>query len=170
MDTKTSKKTMTVRIIIFALIMIVIIILMRVVVRASEDSGTYDNFAQCLVTKGVKFYGAFWCPHCQQQEQWLDASRQKLAAEGLYQECSTADAKGQTQLCIDKGIQSYPTWILADGTKLVGEQQLVDLSAKTGCALPSAAAANAADTTGASAGGSSTATTAPVAASPATTQ
>ncbi len=162
----TSKKTLAVRIVVFALIMVAIVILMRVVVRATKDSGTYDNFAQCLVTNGVKFYGAFWCPHCQQQEQWLDASRQKLADEGLYQECSNAAGTGQTQLCIDQKIDSYPTWILKDGTRLVGEQSLADLSAKTGCTLPSAAAANATDTSGAAAGGSSSATTVPAPATP----
>lgn len=158
MDT-TNKKSLTVRIIIFALIVIAIVLLMRLVVRASKASGTYDTFAQCLVTKGVKFYGAFWCPHCQEQERWLDASRQKLEAEGLYTECSTADTRGQTQICIDKGIASYPTWIFPDGTKLVGEQKVADLSAKTGCALPSAANANAADTSGASSGGIQSTTT-----------
>ncbi|MEI8130306.1 MAG: thioredoxin domain-containing protein [bacterium] len=152
MDT-ANKKTLTARIIIFALIIIAIVVLMRVVVRATKTAGTYDNFAQCLVTNGTKFYGAFWCPHCQQQEQWLDASRQKLANEGLYTECSTADTRGQTQVCIDKGIQSYPTWIYKDGTRDVGEQSLAKLSQKTGCALPGAAAANASDTSGASLGG-----------------
>ena len=155
MDTKMSKKTLTARIIIFAFIMIAIVLLMRVVVRASRASGTYDQFATCLVQKGVKFYGAFWCPHCQAQERALDASRQKLAAEGLYEECSTPDAKGQKQVCTDKGVESYPTWIFGDGSKLVGEVSLAKLSEKSGCTLPSAAAANATDTSGASAGGSS---------------
>ena len=152
MDT-ANKKTLAVRIIIFSLIIIAIVVLMRVVVRATKTAGTYDNFAQCLVENGTKFYGAFWCPHCQQQEQWLSASRQKLAREGLYVECSTSDTRGQTPACKEKGIESYPTWIYKDGTRDVGEQSLAKLSQKTGCVLPGAAAANAADTSGASLGG-----------------
>ncbi len=158
----TDKKSLTVRIIVFALVILAIVILMRVVVRATKSAGTYDAFAQCLVEKGTKFYGAFWCPHCQAQERALNASRKTLEREGLYTECSTADTKGQTQICIDKGIESYPTWIFADGTVNKGEMKLADLSAKTGCVLPGAAAANAADTSGASEGGSSSATTVPV--------
>ena len=111
----TDKKTLTVRIITFALILVAIVILMRVVVRATKAAGTYDTFAQCLVSKGVKFYGAFWCPHCQEQEKWLDASRQKLEREGLYKECSTADTRGQTELCKTAKIESYPTWNFANG-------------------------------------------------------
>ena len=30
--------------------------------------GQYDNLAQCLTDKGAKFYGAFWCSHCQEQK------------------------------------------------------------------------------------------------------
>ncbi len=160
MDT-TNKKALGVRIAVFTLIIIAIVILMRVVVRATKSSGTYDTFAQCLVEKGTKFYGAFWCPHCQAQERALDASRQKLAAIGLYTECSTPDGKEQTQICIDKGVESYPTWIFADGTKLTGEKTVAELSEKTGCALPSAAAANTADTSGASLGGSASSTAVP---------
>jgi len=132
----TSKKTKTLRIVIFALIVIGIVLLMRLVVRATKADGKYDTFAQCLAAKDIKFYGAFWCPHCQQQEQWLGASRQKLATEGLYVECSTPDAKSQTKICVDNNITGYPTWVFPDGTRLTGEQKLADLAAKSGCALP----------------------------------
>ena len=98
--------------------------------------GKYDAFAQCLVNKGAKFYGAFWCPHCQAQEKDLEASRQTLEQIGLYTECSTPDANGQTQVCIDKGIKSYPTWIFADGSQLTGEIPLQQLADKTACVLP----------------------------------
>ena len=27
----------------------------------------YDGFARCLGDRGVKMYGAWWCPHCQEQ-------------------------------------------------------------------------------------------------------
>jgi hypothetical protein len=33
-------------------------------------------------------------------------------------------------------VTGYPTWILADGTRLEGEQPLGLLGEKTGCALP----------------------------------
>jgi thiol-disulfide isomerase/thioredoxin len=98
--------------------------------------GKYDAFATCLKDKGVLFYGAFWCPHCQEQEKLLEASRQTLASEGLYVECSTPDAAGQTQVCINKKIQSYPTWIFADGSQLNGTIPLQQLADKSSCVLP----------------------------------
>jgi hypothetical protein len=98
--------------------------------------GKYDTFAQCLKDKGTTFYGAFWCPHCQAQKKLFGTSVTFLP----YVECSTPDATGQTQICIDKKIQSYPTWELADGTRLPTENEagvtLETLSAKTGCMLP----------------------------------
>jgi thiol-disulfide isomerase/thioredoxin len=98
--------------------------------------GKYDAFATCLKNKGALFYGAFWCPHCQEQEKLLEASRQTLEKIGLYVECSTADANGQTQICKDKKIQSYPTWIFADGSQLNGTIPLQQLADKTSCVLP----------------------------------
>ena len=103
---------------------------------APAGPGKYDAFATCLANKGAKFYGAFWCPHCQNEEKLLQASRQTLEKIGLYVECSTPDASGQTQVCIDKGIKSYPTWIFADGSQLNGEIPLQQLADKTSCVLP----------------------------------
>ncbi len=98
--------------------------------------GKYDVFAQCLKDKGATFYGAFWCPHCQAQKKLFGSSAHLLP----YVECSTPDASGQTQVCIDKKITSYPTWELKDGTRLPTENgagiTLETLAAKTSCELP----------------------------------
>jgi thiol-disulfide isomerase/thioredoxin len=94
--------------------------------------GKYDAFATCLKDKGAIFYGAYWCPHCQAQKKLFGSSVNLLP----YVECSTADASGQTQICIDKGIKSYPTWVFADGTTLNGEIPLQQLADKTACVLP----------------------------------
>jgi hypothetical protein len=104
---------------------------------APAQPGKYDVFAQCLKDKGAIFYGAFWCPHCQAQKKLFGSSAHLLP----YVECSTPDANGQTQICIDKNITSYPTWVLADGTRLPTENEagvtLETLAAKTSCTLPS---------------------------------
>lgn len=96
------------------------------------EAGKYDNFTTCLEEKGAVFYGAFWCPHCQNTKK-LFGSSQKLLP---YVECSTPDGKGQTQACIEKEIASYPTWEFADGSRLTGEIALETLAEKTSCALP----------------------------------
>lgn len=97
----------------------------------TQVTSAYDNFAQCLTDKGVKFYGAYWCPHCQAQKKLFQNS-EKLP----YIECSTANQQAQTQICIDADIKSYPTWEFADGSRLDGEQTLEALGAKAGCELP----------------------------------
>src|SRR5471030_2574861 len=106
---------------IFFLIICILVLgtIATVLIQSSSPTvpagpGKYDVFAQCLKDKGATFYGAFWCPHCQAQKKEFGSSVKLLP----YVECSTPDASGQTQICIDKGITSYPTWILADGTRI----------------------------------------------------
>ena len=99
--------------------------------KSSIGPNRLDGFAQCLKTSGAEFYGAFWCPHCQSQKALFGSSKQYLP----YVECSNAD-NTQTQACIDKKIESYPTWIFKDGSKLQGELQLQTLAEKTQCLLP----------------------------------
>ncbi|MEK7525746.1 MAG: thioredoxin domain-containing protein [Patescibacteria group bacterium] len=101
-------------------------------VRNNGQPGKYDAFAQCLKDKGAVFYGAFWCPHCQNQKKMFGKSEKLLN----YVECSTADGRGQLQVCKDKNITGYPTWEFADASRLSGEIPLENLAEKTGCALP----------------------------------
>jgi|CXWL01.1.fsa_nt_gi thiol-disulfide isomerase/thioredoxin len=96
--------------------------------------GALDTFATCLKDRGAIFYGAFWCPHCQATKAMFGTSAKLLP----YVECSNPDGKTQTQVCIDKGIKSYPTWVFPDGSELTGERTLQELSDKTTCALPEA--------------------------------
>ncbi len=91
----------------------------------------YDNFTSCLKDKGANFYGASWCQYCKKQKQLLNDSRNIP-----YVECSTPDGGDQTQICKDKNVVSYPTWIFSDGSRLVGIQDPKKLSEQTGCKLP----------------------------------
>ena len=91
-----------------------------------------DGFASCLKEKGAMFYGAFWCPHCQNQKTMFGKSEKLIP----YTECSTPDGNGQTAVCRDKKIEGYPTWEFADGSREMGEVPLETLSQKTGCPLP----------------------------------
>jgi glutaredoxin len=85
--------------------------------------------AQCLSAKGVTFYGAFWCPHCKAQKALFGDAVTALP----YVECSTPDGNGQNEICKEKKVTTYPTWIFADGTTLTGEQSFITLAAKSGC-------------------------------------
>lgn len=99
--------------------------------RSSFKSPKLDGFAQCLKDSGAEFYGAFWCPHCQEQKALFGSSKEYLP----YIECSNPD-NTQTQACKDKKIEGYPTWIFKDGSILTGKLGLNTLADKTQCVLP----------------------------------
>jgi hypothetical protein len=84
------------------------------------------QFAQCLASKGATMYGAAWCPHCQ---------REKARFGDAFKYVPYVECPQNMQLCLDKGVQGYPTWIFSDGTRLEGEQELVDISKASGCPL-----------------------------------
>ena len=126
----------TTKIITTLAIVVIVIVGMKLVITSVKTPAKYEVFAQCLKDKGVKFYGAFWCPHCQAQEKDFGMSRQSLQTTGLYTECSNSDGQSQTQICIDNKITSYPTWKFPDGTELTGETPLATLAEKSSCPLP----------------------------------
>ena len=118
-------------------ILIAIVLCLGVIVFAvinntnkKRVSGIYDNFAQCLTDKGAVMYGAAWCAHCKEQKAVLGESFKFID----YVECPD-----NTQFCIDKGIQGYPTWLIGTSTKLEGfdkNKTMQELSDATGCLLP----------------------------------
>jgi len=112
--------------------LIIIIIGIIILTNSKKVPGKYDDFAKCLKTQGVLFYGAFWCPHCQNQKALFGSSVQYLP----YVECSTPDGQSQNSLCQQNNIAGYPTWVFKDGSRLSGETPLADLASKSGCALP----------------------------------
>ncbi|MCC7436360.1 hypothetical protein IT402_00580 [Candidatus Nomurabacteria bacterium] len=105
--------------------------LIALLVAEAKKPGKYDDLAQCISDSGAKFYGAFWCPHCQATKAMFGKSAKLLP----YVECSTADGKGQLEICKEKEIPGYPTWIFADESRLSGEQTLEALAEKTSCPL-----------------------------------
>lgn len=100
----------------------------------NEDDSGLKMFAQCLENKGAKFYGAFWCSHCNAQKEIFGQAAKYLP----YIECSTLDRKGQLPECQKNKITGYPTWVFADGSQLAGSLPLGVLAEKTACALPQA--------------------------------
>ena len=128
MDTK--------KFIAFIIIVIGIVVGMRFIISSTATSSKYTDLVKCMADKDVKFYGAFWCPHCQEQERSLDMSRAELETAGLYIECSTPDGNSQTQVCIDKKVASYPSWDFGDGVLITGELKVEELAEKSSCPLP----------------------------------
>ncbi|MBI2065497.1 MAG: hypothetical protein HYT68_00290 [Candidatus Zambryskibacteria bacterium] len=94
--------------------------------------GKLDAFAQCINDSGAKYYAAFWCPNCKNQEAMFGRSAGLLPRI----ECSTPDGRGQLLVCREANIQGYPTWEFTDGTRESGTQSLEVLSERTNCPLP----------------------------------
>ncbi len=91
-----------------------------------------DAFAKCLTAKQAKMYGAFWCPHCDEQKEKFGSSFQYAP----YIECGIKGSQGIASVCTQAGIKRFPTWIFADGTRVEGEHELEFLGEETGCSLP----------------------------------
>jgi len=123
--------------IVAAIILIAFPSLLKRFATESPTSGTstapfissgYDitAFAQCLADKKVTMYGAVWCSHCQKQKA-LFGDAFKLVP---YVECPD-----NPSACVAAGINGYPTWVFANGTKLEGEQSFQALSRQSSCPL-----------------------------------
>lgn len=104
-------------------------VIYSVLVSRPGNSTQYDALARCLTEKGVKMYGAFWCPHCVSQKKDFGSSWQYIN----YIECSLPDGKTQTGECREAGIDGYPTWEFADGSRIGGQINPEDLAQKTDC-------------------------------------
>ncbi len=81
-----------------------------------------------LIAKDVKFYGAYWCSHCQSQKSLFGAV---AAAKLPYIECAADGENSQRQLCKDKDIKMFPTWVI-DGKYFTGSKDLKELAELTG--------------------------------------
>jgi len=99
---------------------------------SSVSKGKYTAFATCIKDSGATFYGAFWCTHCNAQKKLFGDAAGLLP----YVECSSPDGSEQLQICKDKNIEGYPTWVFADGSRQSGEVPLATLAEKTSCSLP----------------------------------
>lgn len=82
------------------------------------------GLADHLSKTDAQFYGASWCPHCQEQKQLFGNSAKRVP----YIECSPGGPQGPVAAtCKEKNITSYPTWII-NGQRYTGVQPLNALS------------------------------------------
>lgn len=95
----------------------------------APTSSSVNSLAQCLTQKGVIMYGAFWCPHCQEQKKLFGDDFQLIK----YQECDAKGPYGNPQVCIQQGITGYPTWKIPGQEDLIGEQSLAKLAEASNC-------------------------------------
>jgi len=116
---------------------------------SSKDSGTeypqekIDQLAQCLTNNSVVMYGAFWCPHCANTKKRFGSSFGYINYVECDPKCLPDEQgnilsackgyEGQPELCLEREIEGYDTWLFPDGTKAIGEPALSLLDQKSGC-------------------------------------
>jgi len=125
-------KSNTKLLIIFSLSIVLIFIGAISAMPKVQNRTDLEPFAKCITDSGAKFYGAYWCTHCQEQKKMFGTAKNLLP----YVECSTADGKGQLPICTENNISGYPTWGFKDGSTLSGAVTLELLAEKTSCSLP----------------------------------
>lgn len=91
------------------------------------------NLAQCLTQNDTSMYGAYWCPHCNEQKDLFGSAFDDVQ----YVECAEiSNPRQQTPLCKAANIEGYPTWIRKDGQRLTGTKSLAQLAEWSGCPTP----------------------------------
>ena len=79
------------------------------VASAGPEDPQLKALAIHLEKTGVKFYGAYWCPRCQEQKALFESSAKRLP----YVECSSGGrGSALTPPCAKNEIRNYPTWII----------------------------------------------------------
>ena len=129
------KKLAVIIVLILAVALAMVLLLTYTPKGIDGAAGVLDNFAQCLAAKGATMYGAYSCPHCQNEKAAFGDSFKYVN----YVECTV-----ETDKCTAAGIEGVPTWIFPDtsagsaqgGRKFVGEQGLQNLAEESGCVLP----------------------------------
>ncbi|KGF97913.1 Thioredoxin domain 2 [Prochlorococcus marinus str. MIT 9302] len=94
----------------------------------SESTKESIEFAKYLKDNGVVKYSAYWCPNCLYQSELFGKQAYK---ELNVVECAKDGKNSQTQLCIDKKIQGFPSWEI-NGNLILGVLTLKELSKLTG--------------------------------------
>ena len=94
----------------------------------SESSKETVSLAKYLKDNGVVKYSAYWCPNCLNQSELFGKQAYK---ELNVVECARDGKNSQTQLCIEKKIQGFPSWEI-NGKIIIGVLTLEELSELTG--------------------------------------
>jgi len=90
------------------------------------------SLAEHLARNDVKFYGASWCPHCQDQKALFGVAAKRLP----YVECSPeGQGTPQAPVCKNMEIKSYPTWII-NGQRVEKVMTMTELANATNFKAP----------------------------------
>ena len=94
----------------------------------TKSSSQKINFAKFLSQNNIFMYSAYWCSHCYDQKQLFG---QEAVKELSIVECAKDGKDSQTELCIEKEIQGFPSWEI-NGAIYSGVKNLNELAVMTG--------------------------------------
>jgi uncharacterized membrane protein len=74
----------------------------------SENQKDHTELAKCINEKGVNMYGSFRCSFCAKTRSMFGTAFQYINEI----ECHPQGENPQTELCLEKGVQETPLWVL----------------------------------------------------------
>lgn len=93
----------------------------------SSDQSSALGLANHLTMIGAQMFGAYWCPHCQEQKKKFGDAFSAVD----YVECDPGGEAPQTQLCLESEIEAFPTWVI-NGEHHLGVHSLEELAELSG--------------------------------------
>lgn len=108
------------------IIIIVVVAIIYFFYWKGKQPGKYDDFANCLTEQGFIMAGTDWCHFCKEQKKMFGKSFEFVN----YRNCDL-----NREWCESNDVDSYPTWILPNGTNRLGVQNLPTLNQLSGCDL-----------------------------------
>jgi hypothetical protein len=97
--------------------------------------GKYAELAKCMTSKGVIFYGAFWCSHCANQKKTFGDDMRYVT----YVECAEGGEKADPAACKKAGVQRFPSWFFPGQGMVEGEMKPEEIAVKANCPFEGAA-------------------------------
>ena len=94
---------------------------------AGPEKPRLKALALHLRDSGARFYGAYWCPACNEQKTLFEASADRLP----YVECTPDGRRGALNVaCVVQAIKDYPTWMIGGRrhTGVITVEELARLS------------------------------------------
>ena len=103
--------------------------------HAPADKGDHDELAQCITDSGVNMYSSFRCGVCAKTKSMFGESFEHINEI----ECHPQGENPQTELCLEKGLEGTPTWILepndVEEKRHIGFMSIEELAEFSGCDL-----------------------------------
>ena len=109
------------------------LILFNLFTAVGGEQDDHSSLAQCITNSGVNMYGSFKCGICAKTRAMFGDAFEHINEI----ECHPQGENSQTELCLEKGLEGTPTWILEpngeEQKRHVGFLSIEELEEFSGC-------------------------------------